>query len=642
MKKNLLLFCTLAASGLAGIKANAQLALEQFDSGMPASWTVINDGHPAACFTVAALNDSLTNHGWILFKPLTNGSVSMFTTSFFTSATDTADRWLITPSFLVNNGNTILKWDDWDYGSGENLQILVSTNAGTTPADFNPVPLWNMAPFAGDFVTHGLYLGDYNGQTIRLAFRDNNHNRGILAIDNVSTTVQANATDMATTAVAPSAGAMDAYVAVGGSKSISAVFKNNGAVPVSNVTAYYQLDNNTPVMESFSISPALQPLQSVEKTFSTPAAITTAGNHSVKVYVAQAGEAVPADDTMSTTLVALDSLVSRMQMFEEFTGASCDPCAAAEPNIDSVCANNASRMNTIRYHVNIPARDLMYNVTQTVVNGRRPYYNANSTPSGYLNGTYVYPGAGFFTSELIGQETTVSPIRITGTASYNAATNTYQVSADIKSFDAFPAGLVAMASLTIDKITYSGNISLESRPQSVFTDVVENLFPSAAGTPLAAFTAGQTQTINSSWKADHPWGDVAGNLTYTATSTGKITIWVENRAKKTVYQSVSVPLSGLQDTPLGISSVKSGNIDFQLYPNPATAQTTVKLNLLRAGTVALRITDIMGREVKTVSTHMNAGPGTIGIPVAGLVNGVYNISVTTNEGNATRRLTVSR
>src|SRR5690606_12253596 len=80
------------------------------------------------------------------------------------------------------------KWDDYDLNSGEGVEIHVSPTAGTTKAAFT-TKLYDQPTSTGAMGTHSISLSAYNGQTIRLAFVENNTNDWGFVVDNVSTPI---------------------------------------------------------------------------------------------------------------------------------------------------------------------------------------------------------------------------------------------------------------------------------------------------------------------------------------------------------------------------------------------------------------------------------------------------------------------
>ena len=104
---------------------------------------------------------------------------------------------------------------------------------------------------------------------------------------------------------------------------------------------------------------------------------------------------------------------------------------------------------------------------------------------------------------------------------------------------------------------------------------------------------------------------------------------------------------------LSLSSVdfilpsKKVNQEFinNLYPNPAVNSDKVVLSvkLKSAGEVTLTITDFTGKTISKNQIDVNQGSSKFHIPVNQLSNGIYFVSITTEQGQTdTRRLVVSR
>jgi len=166
MKKSLLMCGAVLLSALAQ-ESKAQLALENFNSStLPANWVTINDGntvHNNAFNGIVAIRTALNANAWVPYQVITALGYSMITTSYFNPA-DTADRWLITPAFNVPSINSVLQWQDYDLGSGEMLEVLISPTAGTTPSSFVPVYNKPAGNNSTTLVTHAVSLSAYSGQ----------------------------------------------------------------------------------------------------------------------------------------------------------------------------------------------------------------------------------------------------------------------------------------------------------------------------------------------------------------------------------------------------------------------------------------------------------------------------------------------
>ncbi len=81
-----------------------------------------------------------------------------------------------------------------------------------------------------------------------------------------------------------------------------------------------------------------------------------------------------------------------------------------------------------------------------------------------------------------------------------------------------------------------------------------------------------------------------------------------------------------------VAAVPVADMQFSLYPNPAQLQSLLTFNLAAAEKVHIDVYDLDGRLVMNlVDQSMDAGPQQVYIPAAGLANGTYIISVTTNS-----------
>ena len=645
MKKILLTF--MAAIGIAA-SANAQLALETFDhaGALPTGWTMQSDGHTVntALFGggLPALVTALDANAWYPVSGSSTGFGSasdyqMITTSDFTPAA-TADRWIMSPVFNVTSANMAIQWDDNDLGSGETIEVLASASASTVTSTYTS--LYSApAGAASTLTTHQVLIGAYNGTPIRVAFRDNTTNNWGLLLDNVQTVVLPSL-DLGVTSLN-----LSPFVQTGSSNTITGILHNYGVTTTNSMNLNYTVNGGAPVITALS---SLTILLGSDYTYTsgTPWVPATAGTYVIKVWADNINvggvDENHANDTFTASILVVDSLQPKRVMIEEFTQASCDPCANAHVNVDTVYANNLSSSILIRYHVNFPGRDCMDSVTLSpFVQARLTYYAVSGVPDAQVDGSYVYPGAGYLTSGVIQTAaSTGSPFKITVSPSYNAATETYSFTATIKSYGDMPSGLTAYAALLVDTLTYAANQSTETIPQYIFPQVAEAMFPNSGGTALSAFTAGSTQTISSTWVKNHPWASDRSVWTYDSTLTGKIIVWVEDNTAKYVYQA------GYADVTVGttgINAVTSDNGSLDIYPNPANNNATVALNLKTAADVKMEVYNVAGQVVYSTNTEArNAGTSISTINVSNFAAGNYIVKVTIGNEVLNQKLTVTK
>ncbi|MFY7965395.1 MAG: S8 family serine peptidase [Chitinophagaceae bacterium] len=117
----------------------------------------------------------------------------------------------------------------------------------------------------------------------------------------------------------------------------------------------------------------------------------------------------------------------------------------------------------------------------------------------------------------------------------------------------------------------------------------------------------------------------SGSLTYTYTNLSGC-----KNSRTLLGTGYTCASRGISNEQLSI-----GNTDFIMYPNPTNSQFTIlQPRLIGAGSIVM--TDLYGKSVKTQLLSM----GTNTIDISKLNNGIYFVSVITNEGKTTKKLIV--
>ncbi len=653
MKKLLLI----PALVLGSFASNAQLALENFNSGtLPTGWVLINDGHTVTWTTSTAIHTGLTSNAWMPLEYTTgSGDFSMFTTSVFSPAA-TADRWMITPSFLVSSPNTIFEWQDDNLGSGENLQVLISTTAGTTAAAFTTT-LFSGAPNSG-LATHAVSLSAYNGMTVRMAFRDNTTNTWGLRVDNVQSAILSAATEMGLTAVSPALNAVGGYGTVGSPVTIQGSVKNNGANNVTSFTAKYQIGTGAVVSETKSLT--ITPLASATFSFTTPANIPALGSTPVKIWVELAGDAVHTNDTVKSNLFGVSRLPKKKPLLEEGTGTWCGWCVRGIVYMDSMLKMNGSNASLVAVHnsTSDPMQNAAYDAFMgTKISGYpsvlydRVYADDPSAAFYYYNGlktNFAFADLGVKTTlsgTTLNVKAYVKPALNVNAADYRVVLALTEDGVTISSTqhnyysDAYCAAhsLPAGYNGYLSGGGYNFNSLPEyiSSPPLIFNFVARGIYPSATGSTgslPATLTDGTTYTydfpaitLNSTWK----------------TANMKAILMLVNGADGTVLNTENVVLGGTAGT--AINEVTAGVNQFEVYPNPATEVVNAKFSLTDASSVTVEVLDVMGRTVRTIaSQNMTVGTHQIPVNVSNLSAGIYMVKITTEKGAVTERVSVTK
>ncbi len=626
MKK--LLYSALAIAMLGGsYQANSQVWSENFNSGIPSSWVKINvDGlTPNSAFN-AAIVSGLTANAWMAWQRATGDSAAL-TTSWFTSAA-VADRWLITPSFQVTNTNMVLSWEDFtaDPSFPDNMEVLVSATAGTTTSAFT-TSLYNASGATGDYERHGINLGAYNGQTIRIAFRNHSNDKYLLFMDNANTAVLP--------AVDGAVDSVDFPKLASAGTAVKALVENTGATTLTSVDLNYTIDAGSPVSQTFSVN--LAPYAKTWVTFTTTVSASS-GPHTVTVNLTKSNgstDPITTNNTKSTSFTIATSSTTRTGIIEEFSSSTCAPCASFNATFDPLiisATNNAnsgsSRFSVIKYQMNWPSpgNDVSYNPDGLT---RRNYYAVSGIPDHFTNG--AQGGAGD-QAEIDASKTT--PAYMTMTGSYVVKGDSLIATVIINpTFTLNNAGFKLHVATVEDHYQNPGNTT----GQLEYYHVMRKMLPDGNGTTINTFVAGTQQTFTFRYK--YTVGTVTQNsfLFWNHPMAGSMVAFVQDNSNGDIIQALTVRASW----PAAVANVTSGIGNLSIYPNPANEHTSVAFSLEKTSEVSVSIVDNLGREVYNLPTQqINAGNVILPINTTNLASGLYNLTIRTENGMVTERLNV--
>lgn len=174
----------LAAALAPSIQAQTVLFSEDFQAGMPATFSLYNLDMRTPAGAVIYVNNA-----WVArydFYGANTDTVAM-STSFYAPA-GAADDWMVTPAIVVPvSGNIQLTWDavayDSDFADGYEVRIFTAAPTDTTLGTSTQV--FSIAAENGTWTQRAVDLSAYTGQTIYVAFRNTSNNQFVLGIDNI-------------------------------------------------------------------------------------------------------------------------------------------------------------------------------------------------------------------------------------------------------------------------------------------------------------------------------------------------------------------------------------------------------------------------------------------------------------------------
>lgn len=325
-----------------------------------------------------------------------------------------------------------------------------------------------------------------------------------------------------------------------------------------------------------------------------------------------------------------DSQIKKV-LFEEFTNASCAPCASNNPALKTFIDSKGDSIVAIKYHTNFPGFDPMYNLNPVQVEERRGGYYSDVNAVPWLKGdgnmfADIWPftqanfDAAFNTRKVINPILTISvrDIRING--------DSIETTVTINNINNLPAGDYKLRIMGVEKV-----INYTSPPgnngESTFEDVFRIGVPNMNGVLIP--TAAGLYFFTYKYKIQPEWID--SNMITTA--------FVQNDAagKEVINCNIASELS------TGIVSNNTIIPDrfnlYQNYPNPFNPSTTIKFDIPENSFVKLSVYNSLGKEVAVlVNDMLIQGTYDYKFDASGLTSGLYFMKISSGNFQDTKKL----
>jgi PKD repeat protein len=251
----------------------------------------------------------------------------------------------------------------------------------------------------------------------------------------------------------------------------------------------------------------------------------------------------------------------RLVLVEEYTQASCPPCAAQNPALNSLLQANLTKATSIKYQTDWPGTDPMNAQNPAEVSTRVSYYGVTGVPECHQDGAAGVSPSGITQSGINTEYAVASPFSMVLKHWFNAANDSIFVYCE-----ATCSQNVTMTTPKLRIGLVEKTITFTSPPgtngEMVFENVMRKMYPDASGTSMATtWTTGQKKTV--SFKAKIP------TYIYDKTELALVA-WIQDDGNKNVKQagydpSPSTPLAlpPVADFLAGATTSCDGIIKFQ-------------------------------------------------------------------------------
>jgi len=364
----------------------------------PVIYSVINDGlknnigsaiNPNLPFNVPAFKTT----GWaVVYNALENDTFLVSTSWLDTLVA--VNRWIITPPITNITANTVLTWlaKSPDANFQESYEVYGTNKTGTLVAQDFAVGdlLFSTTSENSNWTRRSVSLGNFAGQTLRFAFKNNSNNKYQLWIDDIEVITLPNNLDGALTGIET-----PKYILTNASDSIKVNVSNLGAININTLVLNYTIGNSSINTQTFTLANGLSYKQTNLTKFSLPYTVSSAGNFKAKVWISSVNaiqDQNQSNDTTFTYITVQSYSPKKSVLIEQFVSAYDGDCTDAQEKVlalqnDSVIivnvhdgdslkeTNSIGILNAYKKNTATAMIDRTYFSGPESVSVTRPYYN---------------------------------------------------------------------------------------------------------------------------------------------------------------------------------------------------------------------------------------------------------------------------
>lgn len=609
---------------------------------------------------------------WLAYKPANEADTFAVSTSWL-KPIGIASSWLITPTISNIAATTVLTWQAMapDVNNIDGYEVYISTNTSTTPvvADFTALVFSTNAE-KNTWQTHGLSLGSFAGQSIRIAFKNNSSDKYQLWLDDVIVENITNGFD---------AGAISheiyKYGVVNTNTNITATFKNFGYTPITNLTINYKVGNAFAVSETKILSPPLNYLENRQFTFTMPYIPASPIYNTFSIWTSTINGQLyqpDANDTIKGSITISSSAPAKKVLLEQYTGTWCGWCpddytalkyiVSTDTNVVAASIHGSDNMSMPEG--NILITDFGPTFPSATID--HYYFSANEKMTieranwnTYINQRLAMkvPAAVAVTKNydtITGQITATVSTTFVGDVKgdyrlnlYVKENNVYGPIADsltdngwnqhnslynIPSSPYYQKGNLVSGEHVMSSVWY--------KHQYVIDHIADGAYGAAGIIPVNGPT--KDSTYSKIYTYILP-AATTGEFRYNANNVYLIGVLSEYNAdskNRSILNVAEVKLTSKPETVVGVREITKTEIQLNVFPNPTTDVCNLTYTLQQNEFVKVSVYNTMGELVYIETKNVNAGNVIHTLNVKDLNSGNYSVQVSFKNSNITKKLTI--
>ena len=593
---------------------------------VPEGWTTYAD-NLVNTTQLPALSQS-----WDIYDFGTSGKMAI-SVSWTEPEGSMCDRWLVTPAIPITDSGMFLRFDAYGYEDGtyaERMEVKISTT-NNSKESFT-TSLLNLPAVPAGLSTQLVDLSAYVGQTVYLSFI-NKGDGYYLILDNISILRPVQNEIELSSVNTP------AYARVGADFDVKGVVVNKGAAALTSFDVTYSVDGGDNVA-TYTVSGINVPYNGTYTfTHNVPANIAAEGAHEILVTVSNPNgvEDDATNNAASKAITIYENGTQRTVLLEQFTTAKCGYCPGAHDYLNEMLTGK-NNVIWMAHHAGYYTDNLTIPENEEML----VFYNDGgytSAPAAMLDRTY-FPESGnpgpVMSAYDVEEEFLDNQISVPSFVTVNISNIIYdtvsrqlsvtvsgEVLTDISAYNSPRVSLyIKEDGIKMSQSGGSSNYIHNNAMRDAVSDVWGDADVITSTTAGSTFSKTYNYTIPGVWKPR--------NLELVAF----VTEYNSNVNQRSVLNATEVRLAdSVQVNQIGI--VEASDIELVVYPNPATDYAMVSSN---AVITEVAIINTLGQTIATIPANAE----NVQINTQDLAKGIYMISITTAEGKAVKKLTVTK
>jgi len=617
---------------------NAQVIFEHdFDDGLAPMTIVDVDG------LTSDIEGGIFDDAWSLNEVLADGDGNQAVVSNSRySPPGQSDDWMMTPAIEGVTASSIVRWEAVaiSISTSESYSVYVSTEGNTVDDFLAGEEIFSIDAESSTLTERSAGLGNYAGQTIYLAWRNQSNDQFLLLVDNISV-IETIPFDITVDALAASP-----YYEIDDIVYVKSTIVNEGASELNSFDVEWTIDGNN-YTESFS-GLSVAPYTAYEFTLSDPITISEAVSYNYTVNVSNPNGEMDgnlSNNTSSAAIFGLSSFPTKNVVVEEATGTWCQYCPSGTVAMEYMEENYPETFIGIAVHngdpMTVPAYDAI--MAETIAG-----YPSSNIGRFIFNVSPTTVNLDSLHNQLVNKRT---PVSVSQTVAFDETTRELTVVAEANFVTQLSQEMRFSVIITEDGVTGTSNGYNQA-----------NAFAGGAEGPLPPFDTLPDPVPASQMVYDHVGRALLGGYYGTENS---IEAEVFDGDTKTFTYNYTIPemfdVNNINIIALAIKSstgeimnadkvhlsdliVSNQNVYHNdlvnVYPNPFSDQAVVELDINTVSEVNIQLINSMGQVVVERNYGSLSGKNVLPINGTNLSDGIYMVHITMDDVSITKRVTV--